>query len=92
MYPEIELIAIGAIAHWYAALDEMGDSRNSARNASVAIIERVDGDEPEMGDGGPQHRIGVVLGFEPIEKRFHFARKLCGGRRLVVDALFADHP
>src|SRR5438445_1898963 len=42
-----------------------------ARSASVAVLERVDGDEPEMGDGSFEHGIRAFGLFELIEKLFH---------------------
>ena len=46
---------------------------DSARNASVGGIETI------VVDGSPQHRIGIVLRFEPNEKRFHFRGIVAGG-------------
>ena len=33
---------------------------DGARNAAIAVFERVDGDEPEMRDACLEHRIGSV--------------------------------
>ncbi len=41
------------------------------RDASVAILERVDGDEPEMGDGGENDRVDAARCVEPRQEGTH---------------------
>jgi len=57
-----------------------------ARDAAIAVIERVDGDEPEMGDAGLENGIGRRR-FEPLEKARHFRVQPRGLRGFIVDVL-----
>lgn len=63
---------------------------DGARDVSVAVVERVDRDEPEMRDGRLDHRVAVVGRVETVEEGLHLRVEAWRGRRFGVDALAID--
>jgi hypothetical protein len=63
-----------------------------ARDARVAVFERVNSDEPQMRDAGLEHGIDVLLRIEPRNKCFHVLRYATQFRRFAMHALAHDRP
>ncbi len=61
-----------------------------ARDAAVAIVERVNRHEPEMRQRGLQHGLGGRVAVEPVEEPAHLVVEPIGRRRLEVHALATD--
>ena len=70
----------------------LADRLDGARDAAVAILEGVDGHEPEMRQRRLQHQVLLGRCVEPCEKGLHFGLNPVRGRSLVVHALAADRP
>jgi len=67
---------------------QIGDG---ARYAPVAIVERVDGDEPEMGNPGLEDRIGLRV-LEPVKETPHLLIQPVGCRCFVVNPFMPEWP
>jgi hypothetical protein len=63
-----------------------------ARDTSVAIVERMDGDKPEMGEARFQHGINRRRTIKPFQESCHFPLQVFGGNCLIVDAFVTDRP
>ena len=61
-----------------------------ARNTAVAVLKRMDGDEPKMRDSRLEDWINRRGSVEPVDKGFHFGFKLVGVRRTEVNSLAPD--
>ena len=57
---------------------------------AIAIVEWMQGHEPEMGDPGFQDRIGCCVLIEPVQEALHFALHPPRIRCLVMNFLLAD--
>jgi hypothetical protein len=64
-----------------------GHVGDGARDAAVAVLERMEGHEPEMGLRGLQHRIDTGRRLEPLQEGAHLGVEPLRPRRLEVDAL-----
>ena len=62
--------------------------RDGPRDPSVAVLERMDGDEPKMGDRRFDDRIDGQGALEPIQERPHLAVQPYGSGSFKVDLLF----
>ncbi len=62
------------------------------RNPAVAVVERMERDEPQMGKAGADQQGLGRCGIEPREKAPDLAGDARGGRRLEMHALPADRP
>src|SRR5690606_12273233 len=63
---------------------------DGARDAAVAILEGMDGDEPQMRDRCPQDGIERVRAVEPVEEGGHLAVDAGRGGSLEVDPFAAE--
>ena len=63
-----------------------------ARDAAVAVLERVDRHEPEMREARAQQAFGFAPAVEPIQERLHLGVEPPGRRCLIVHPLAADRP
>ncbi len=70
-----------------ASQGQVGDR---AGDPPIAVVEGVDGHEPEMRQGGLEHGIDRGRSVEPVEEPRHLRREPVGRRRFVVDPLLAD--
>ena len=61
--------------------------RDCARNAAIAVIERMNGHEPQMRERRLQHGLGGRVAVEPVEKTGHLSFEPRRGGGLEVHAL-----
>lgn len=64
--------------------------RNRTGNPAIAIVERVNRDEPEVGEPGGQHLVcgrDAAFAVDPLEERSHVGADAFCCRGFVVDAL-----
>ena len=67
-----------------------GQVGDGAGDTAVAVLEGVDGDEPEVGLRGFQHGIDPGGRLEPTQERPHFGVEALRLRRFEVDVLPSD--
>jgi len=65
---------------------------DSTCDASVAVIKRMQRDEPQVAKPGLQQGGGIVTMVEPVQEIGHVVIEPVRGRRLVVHALASDRP
>jgi hypothetical protein len=67
-----------------------GHVGDGVRDTTVSVFEWMDGDEPEMSDGGENYRILVEKRIEPVEKVAHLLRDPRGAGGLEMSPLTPD--
>jgi hypothetical protein len=82
LQPDLRLHAVKPLRAAFGSRE--GEVRNRAGDATVAVLEWVDGDEPQKGNRCFYHGGGCRRGIEPVEKRLHITRDTgCRWRRVV---------
>ena len=64
--------------------------RDGSGDTAVAIVEGVDGDEPQVGDAGFEDGVCAIIGVYPVDEAVHLLRHALRLWSLVVD-LFVTH-
>jgi hypothetical protein len=82
--------AVKALSTVFRAREQQTGERS--RNTSVAVIERMNGDEPQMRDAGFEDEIRVGARIEPAEKRRHLCWNSVRRRGFIMHALAPGRP
>jgi hypothetical protein len=64
-----------------------GQEATMARDASVAVVKRVNGGKPQVCEAGSRDRVEITVHVEPVAKCGHFPFDTRRRWRLKVDAL-----